>query len=150
MRKTDGHQKFSDLFDFLTHEKIAIEYMNDDIRCERSSSKKVNSVDISQKPENDIDDKNNLIVNLLEQQAASQKQMFEMMSKTLGNANSNSNINNNISRNHFKCWIHRTDNHAISDCNVFIQYSSSEKIAAVKERRARFAVYILDMGRDSA
>ena len=145
------NSKFSKLLDFLIKEKNAIEYMSDEIRCDKGSHKtKVHHTEFDSETDQPVqpvqkeDDKQSVVINLLEKQMESQRQLMEMVVNSL---NLNRGGASTIPQNSFnspaggggnRCWIHRTNGHCITECNTFAAMTSSEKVDAVRKFRACF------------
>ena len=147
--------KFSDLLGFLTKEKTAIEYMSDDLRSERNSQKgKVNLSEIEEvvseesEKRKDENEDTKLVINLFEKQMESQRQFMELVANAITRdkpTNPSAPPQPSYpSFSTFRCWIHKSGGHNITECNTFITMQTAEKVDAVKKNRACF--YCLQVG----
>jgi hypothetical protein len=126
--------KFAHLKDFLVKEKKAIEYMNEDVRCNSNPKGRVNSADVN----SETLEPNNAIVNLLEKQLESHNQLMKIMTQNMASSAGNQTPVERFNKGSMRCWFHKSNGHDIAECASFTAAANFEKTAAIKRNGACF------------
>ena len=141
---SSGDPQFPPFLEFLLEEKLALEYMQDELRQSQSSSRsQIHTAQIE-----DVIDGNNQkdeSIESLKTQMAEVVQGLAQVTKAIASAagnnnnnNNNNSNNNNGGRNQRNCWYHDRDDHNINDCNAFAALDVKAKTDAIRRNRACF------------
>ena len=133
----DDDEKFEKLVEFLTNERQAIEYMEDETRLTKADTKA--SVHLaSTESETEASTLVQAISKLTQSQETSQKQMlncFNNMTQSVmdmlsQNQNRSNTLNYNPGYNSYTrgCWFHNNNLHDINQCTAFQKLSADEKM----------------------